>query len=57
MQITLSALGDFIFHRVSNFGYYNHISTIIDCYVILNSFGDYYLDVLLVTKHVSDVFK
>ena len=56
MQITPSALGDFILHRVSDFGYYNHVITMIDCYVILNSFGEYYLDFQLVNENVSDVF-
>ena len=50
MQITPSALGDFILHCVSDFWYYNHAITIIDCYVILNSFSDYYLDFQLVTE-------
>ena len=35
----------------------HHVMTIIDCYVIINSFGDYYLDFQLVTENVSDVFK
>ena len=56
MQITPSALGDFIFNRVSDFGYYNHVITIIDCYVIVNSFGDYYLDFQLVTENFSNLF-
>ena len=49
------ALGDFILHRVSDFGYYNHVITLIDCYVI-NSFFDY-LDFKLVTENFSDVLK
>ena len=55
MQITPSALGDFTLHGVSDFGYYNHVITIIYYYVILNSFGDYYMDFQLVTENCSDV--
>ena len=56
MQITPSALGDFILHHISDIWVIYHVITIIECYVILNRFGDYYLDFQLLTENFSDVF-
>ena len=41
-----------------DFGYYIvcYVINIIDCYVILNSLGDHYLDFQLVREHFSDLF-
>ena len=47
MKITPSSLGDFIglLHHASDFGkYIIYFITIIDCYVIITSFVEYYLD-------------
>ena len=45
MEITPSSLSDFILHHISDFGkYIIYFITIIACYVIINSFGYYYLD-------------
>ena len=49
MEISPSALGDSIHHHVCIFHFHN-------CCIILNSFGDYYLDFQFVKENFSDVF-
>ena len=57
MEITLYALGEFILHHVSEFGYYIiYVITIIYCCVIINSFGILLSGFPARNRDFSDVF-